>query len=145
MDRLPTTRSPLAGVFLLLALIVSLGMISVARLAPSPPAAGSATGTAAQWQQEAEKLLTNGQYTVAIEACRTGLVVEPWHPGLCLMLTSLLLQNGDPDDLRLWMDDLVMGDARQAEQLFELTGFSAKMDDPELQRIRREAHLQARD
>ncbi len=61
------------------------------------------------------------------------------------MLTSLLLQNGDPDDLRLWMDDLVMGDARQAEQLFELTGFSAKMDDPELQRIRREAHLQARD
>lgn len=139
------TRSPWAGIFLGLSLLVCLGTAGVAKrgntLHPDEPI----TGSAEHWLQEAEKLQQQDKYASAIEACRAGLVVEPWHPGHCRTLTLLLLAEGGNEDLRLWMDDLVMGDARQAEQLFLLPEFRNRMDDPDLQRIHREALLQARD
>ncbi len=139
------TRSPWAGIFLGLSLLVCLGMAGVVkqakRLNPDP----ATTGSAEHWLQEAENLQRKDQKTSAIEACRAGLVVAPWHPELCRTLTLLLLAEASNEDLRLWMDDLVMGDARQAEQLFQLPGFTDKMDDPDLQRIHREAIIQARD
>lgn len=145
MSLSPTPRSALAGILLALGLIMSLGMVSMARLSPALPTAETSAGTAEQWRMEAEKLQNDGRLSAAIEACRAGLVIEPWHPGLCRTLTQLHLAGSDPEALQLWMDDLVMGDARQAEQLFQLPNFRDRMDDPVLLRIFREAQIQARD
>jgi succinate dehydrogenase/fumarate reductase flavoprotein subunit len=135
----------LAGFLLFLGLIASLGMVAATRLSPDTLNDAATAGTAAQWQAEAETLQDQGQRDSAIEACRAGLVMDPWNPGLCRTLTQLHLEGEDLEALQLWMDDLVMGDARQAEQLFQLPGFSDRMENPMLLRIRREAQIQARD
>ncbi len=101
--------------------------------------------TAAEWLIRAENQAEAGEHEKAEIACRTALAYQPWHPGAARKLTRLLLRRGDIEALRDWMDDVVLGDARLAERLFELTEFEPFMDDAVLQDLYREAQIQARD
>lgn len=91
-----------------------------------------APATAREWLIRAEHLAGKGDYENAELACRAALACQPWNPGAARKLTLLLLRRGDVEALRDWMDDLVLGDARLTERLFQMPEFEPYMDDPVL-------------
>ena len=101
--------------------------------------------TAQEWMVRAGRLVEAEEYEQAELACRAALAYQPGHPGAARKLTLLLLRKGDIEAIRDWMDDLVLGDARLTERLFQLPEFEPYMDDPDLQALYREAQIQARD
>lgn len=136
------SRSLPAAVLLLLALLVSGVMFATA----GTGIGGANAPTSVEgWHRQAQSLRQAGKPEAAIEACRAGLVVDPWNPEICRTLTLLELEQGQPDSLKMWMDELVVGDARQADQLFSLPEFKEWLDDPEISKLQQEAWMQARD
>lgn len=101
--------------------------------------------TAAEWVRRAMVREAEGDLQAAELACRAALAREPWHPDAARRLTAILLQQGDGEALYDWMDDLVLGDARQAERYFDHPGFAPWLDDEAFRALHREAVIQAND
>lgn len=110
-----------------------------------PPAAHAAPHTAAAWLQQAQSHHSAQRHADALRACRAGLLLEPWNSGLCLQMTQSLLEQADADALKDWMDELVLGDARLAEQTFQLPAFRPWLEQSAFQTLYQEARFQARD
>jgi len=135
---------PAAAAILLLAMLVSAGLALTARLG-NAPADVAHPRTAVEWLTRAEALEQAGDRDGAERACRAALAREPWHPATVRKLTLLLLDHGDEAALKDWMDDLILGDARLAEQAFDLPDFAPWLEQPAFQALLREARIQARD
>ena len=140
----PPRRSRTAAAILLLCMAVCFGLLAAARLAGSAEDVEDPQ-TAAEWLARAETLSRAGDVQGAERAARAALAREPWHPAATRALTEILLARGDDEALADWMDDLILGDARLAEQNFLLPAFAAKRDRPPFQALFREAQIQARD
>ena len=112
---------------------------------PASPGDMENPATAPEWVARAELHISAGDYERAELACRAALARRPWHPGATRTLTLLLLERGDAEALRDWMDDLILGDARLAERMFMLPGFAPHLEQPKFQALFREATIQARD
>lgn len=101
--------------------------------------------TPSEWIVRAVVLEQAGDSRGAERAARAALARDPWNPAAVRALTEILLRRGDDDALADWMDDLILGDARLAEQNFLLAEFAPKRDHPPFQALFREARIQARD
>jgi hypothetical protein len=101
--------------------------------------------TAGEWVRRAAVLETEGDLHTAELACRAALAREPWHPAASRRLTGILLRQGDGETLYDWMDDLVLGDARQAERYFDQPGFAPWLENEAFRSLHREAVIQAND
>lgn len=132
----------MAGLILLATMAVCLGVMAFARRAGQDV---DDPQTAAEWTIRARALKQAGESEPAERAARAALARDPWNPAAARLLTEILLQRGDDEALYDWMDDLLLGDARIAEQNFLLNAFAGKRDRPPFQSLFREAQIQARD
>ncbi len=137
-------RQRIAAAILLLAMLISAGLAALAWRATGPEDVDDPQ-TAAEWLVRAEARDQAGDPDGAERAVRAALVRQPWHPAAARKLTLLLLARGDAGALKDWMDDLILGDARLAEQFFLLPAFAPWLEQPEFQVLFREAQIQARD
>jgi hypothetical protein len=140
----PSSRSRSAGLLLLFGVVFSLAALAVPREVLTGKRDGG-DGGAGEWLALAEELQAEGNVKDALEATRAGLVASAWHAGLCKQRTVLFLELGEKERLADWMDELVLGDARQAERLFRLPGFQAWQGDADLSALKAEAIQQAQD
>lgn len=101
--------------------------------------------SAPEWVAWAGAAAGEGRPDAAADGFRAALVAEPWHPGAVRGLTALLLAQGEPEALADWMESLLLGDARLAEQMFELPAFAAMRGREPFAALHQEAVIQARD
>jgi len=137
-------RSRIAALFLLAAMLLCLGLMTLNRRAPGAVDVLDPQ-SASEWIARAETLDQAGDSPGAVLALRAALAREPWNPAAVRKITELLLRQEDDGALADWMEDLLLGDARLAEQNFLLPGFAAKREQPPFQALFREARIQARD
>lgn len=135
-------RSKISGVILLASMLVCLAVIATARREVEDV---DDPQTPSEWIVRAVVLEQAGDSRGAERAARAALARDPWNPAAVRALTEILLRRGDDDALADWMDDLILGDARLAEQNFLLAEFAPKRDHPPFQALFREARIQARD
>lgn len=116
----------------------------VLALPEAPPEVAEQNGPAS-WVRQLDLQVEKGKLDQALEAGKAGLSLHPWHPELTRSVTLLYLEQGDEEALFDWMDELTMGDARQAERLFELPPFETWLQQERFASLQKEAYRQARD
>ena len=106
-------------------------------------AAGGAD--ASTWDLYGQKLQEMKRYDRAIAAYRRAMELEPMHRDTRFHCAIALVEAGDREGSFAYMRDMVLGDPKLAEDLFERAEMRECLAEARFAALAKEAHVQAMD
>jgi len=100
---------------------------------------------AAIWDAYGQKLQELKRYDRAVAAYHKALEIEPLHRDARFHCAIALVEMGDREATFIHMRDLVIGDPKLAEDLFERPEMRACLAEARFAALAKEAHVQAMD